>query len=87
MIKTENGHTTLNGTGAELLADYTCAGVAIKNAFEGKGMPTKRVRELLDDCVNDAFKATEVLEGDVETALWMKRRLNLRNCRPWLLKP
>ena len=69
MIKTENGHTTLNGTGAELLADYTCAGVAIKNAFEDKGMPTKRVRELLDDCVNDAFKATEVLEGDVETAL------------------
>ena len=32
-------------------------------------MPTKRVRELLDDCVNDAFKAAEVLEGDVETAL------------------
>lgn len=69
MIKTENGHTTLNGTGTELLADHTCAGVAIKNAFEGKGMPTKRVRELLDDCVNDAFKAAEVLEGDVETAL------------------
>lgn len=69
MIKTENGHTTLNGTGAELLADYTCAGEAIKNAFEDKGMPTKRVRELLDDCVNDAFKAAEVLEGDVETAL------------------
>lgn len=69
MIKTENGHTTLNGTGAELLADYTCAGVSIKNAFEGKGMPTKRVRELLDDCVSDAFKADEVLEGDVETAL------------------
>ena len=69
MIKTENGHTTLNGTGTELLADYTCAGVAIKNAFEGKGMPTKRVRELLDDCVSDAFKADEVLEGDVETAL------------------
>ena len=69
MIKTENGHTTLNGTGAELLADYTCAGVAIKNAFEDKGMPTKRVRGLLDDCVNDAFKAAEVLEGDVETAL------------------
>ena len=69
MIKTENGHTTLNGTCVELLADYTCAGVAIKNAFEGKGMPTKRVRELLDDCVNEAFKAAEVLEGDVETAL------------------
>ena len=32
-------------------------------------MPTKRVRELLDDCVSDAFKADEVLEGDVETAL------------------
>lgn len=47
MIKTENGHTTLNGTGTELLADYTCAGVAIKNAFEGKGMPTKRVRSSL----------------------------------------
>ena len=69
MIKTENGHTTLNGTGAELLADYTCSGVAIKNAFEDKGMPTKRVRELLNDCINDAFKADEVLEGDVETAL------------------
>ena len=69
MIKTENGHTTLNGTGAELLADYTCAGAAIKNAFEDKGMPTKRIRGLLDDCVNDAFKADEVLEGDVETAL------------------
>ena len=69
MIKTENGHTTLNGTGAELLADYTCAGVAIKNAFEDKGMPTKRVRELIGDCVNDAFKADEVLEGNVETAL------------------
>lgn len=69
MIKTENGHTTLNGTGAELLADYTCAGAAIKNVFEGKDMPTKRVRELLDDCVSDAFKADEVLEGDVETAL------------------
>lgn len=69
MIKTENGHTTLNGTGTELLADYTCAGVAIKNAFEDKGMPTKRVRELLDGCMNDAFKADEVLEGDVETAL------------------
>lgn len=69
MIKTENGHTTINGTGAELLTDYTCAGVAIKNAFEDKGMPTKRVRGLLDGCVNDAFKAAEVLEGDVETAL------------------
>lgn len=69
MIKTENGHTTLNGTGAELLADYTCAGVAIKNAFEDKGMPTKRVKELLDDCVSDAFKTNEVLAGDVETAL------------------
>lgn len=69
MIKTENGHTTLNGTGAELLADYTCTGVAIKNAFEDKGMPTKHVRGLLDDCVNDAFKTNEVLEGDVETAL------------------
>ena len=69
MIKTENGHTTLNGTGAELLADYTCAGAAIKNAFENKGMPTKRVRELIDNCVSDAFKANEVLENDVETAL------------------
>ena len=69
MIKTENGHTTLNGTGAELLADYTCASVAIKNAFEDKGMPTKHVRELLDDCVSDAFKTNEVLKGDVETAL------------------
>lgn len=69
MIKTENGHTTLNGTGAELLADYTCAGVAIKNAFEDKGMPTKRIRGLLDGCVNDAFKVAEVLEDDVETAL------------------
>lgn len=69
MIKTENGHTTLNGTGVELLADYTCAGVAIKNAFEDKGMPTKRVRELLDDCVSNAFKEDEVLEDDVETAL------------------
>lgn len=69
MIKTENGHTTLNGTGVELLADYTCAGVAIKNALEGKGMPTKRVRELLDDCVDYAFKAAEVLEGDVDPAL------------------
>ena len=69
MIKTENGHTTLNGTGAELLADYTCAGVAIKNAFEDKGMPTKRVKELLDDCVSEAFKTNEVLAGDVETAL------------------
>lgn len=69
MIKTENGHTTLNGTGAELLADYTCAGAAIKDAFEDKGMPTKRVRELLDNCVSDAFKADEMLEGDVETAL------------------
>ena len=69
MIKTENGQTTLNGTGVELLADYTCAGVAIKNTFEDKGMPTKRVRELLDDCVSDAFKTNEVLAGDVETAL------------------
>ena len=69
MIKTENGHTTLKGTGAELLADYTCAGTAIKNAFEDKGAPTKRVRELLDDCVSDAFKTNEVLEDDVETAL------------------
>ena len=69
MIKTENGHTTLNGTGAELLADYTCAGAAIKNAFEDKGMPTKRVRELLDDCLNDAFKEDKVLEDDIETAL------------------
>ena len=69
MIKTENGHTTLNGTGAELLADYTCAGTAIKNAFEDKGIPTERVRGLLDDCVSDAFKTNEVLAGDVETAL------------------
>lgn len=69
MIKSENGKTSINGTGAEMLADYTCAGVAIKNAFEGKGMPTKRVKELLHDCVSDAFKAAEVLEGDVETAL------------------
>ena len=70
MIKTENGHTTLNGTGAELLADYTCAGVAIKNAFEGKGMPTKKVRELLDDCVNDAFKTNEELEDNVKAELF-----------------
>lgn len=69
MIKTENGHTTLNGTGVELLADYTCAGTAIKNAFEDKGIPTESVRKLLSDCINDAFKAAEVLEGDVETAL------------------
>ena len=69
MIKTENGHTTLNGTAAELLADYTCAGVAIKNAFEDKGMTTKLIRALLDGCVNNAFKAAEVLEDDVETAL------------------
>lgn len=32
-------------------------------------MPTKRVKELLDDCVSDAFKTNEVLAGDVETAL------------------
>lgn len=70
MIKTENGNTNLNGTGAELLADYTCAGVAIKNAFEGKGMPTKRVRELLDDCVNDAFKTNEELEDNVKAELF-----------------
>ena len=76
MIKSENGKTSINGTGAEILADYTCAGVAIKNAFEGKGMPTKRVRELLDDCVNDAFKADEALEGDVETAL-LKLLMNI----------
>ena len=70
MIKTENGHTTLNGTGAELLADYTCAGVAIKNAFEDKGMPTKRVRELIGDCVNDAFKTNEELEDNVKAELF-----------------
>ena len=70
MIKTENGHTTIKGTGAELLADYTCAGVAIKNTFEDKGMPTKRVRELLDDCVNDAFKTNEELEDKVKAELF-----------------
>ena len=70
MIKTENGNTNLNGTGVELLADYTCAGVAIKNAFESKGMPTKKVRELLDDCVNDAFKTNEELEDSVKAELF-----------------
>ena len=70
MIKTENGNTNLNGTGVELLADYTCAGVAIKNAFESKGMPTKKVRELLDDCVNDAFKTNEELEDNVKAELF-----------------
>lgn len=70
MIKTENGNTTLNGTGAELLADYSCAGEAIKDAFEKKGMPTKRVRQLLDDCVNDAFKTDDELEGDVAAELF-----------------
>ena len=70
MIKTENGNTNLNGTGVELLADYTCAGVAIKNAFESKGMPTKEVRELLDDCVNDAFKTNEELEDSVKAELF-----------------
>lgn len=70
MIKTENGNTTLNGTGAELLADYSCAGEAIKDAFEKKGMPTKKVRQLLDDCVNDAFKTDDELEGDVAAELF-----------------
>ena len=69
MSKTENGQTTLIGTGAELLADYTGAGVAIKNAVDDKGMRTKRVKELLYACVSDAFKTNEVLAGDVETAL------------------
>ena len=70
MIKSENGKTSINGTGAEILADYTCAGNAIKNAFEDKGMPTKRVRELLDDCVNDAFKTNEELEDNVKAELF-----------------
>lgn len=70
MIKSKNGKTSINGTGAEILADYTCAGVAIKNAFEDKGMPTKRVRELLDDCVNDAFKTNEELEDNVKAELF-----------------
>ena len=70
MIKTENGNTTLNGTGAELLADYSCAGEAIKDAFEREGMPTKKVRELLDDCVNDAFKTNEELEDSVKAELF-----------------
>lgn len=47
MIKTENGHTTLNGTGAELLADYTCAGVAIKMRLRIKVCPPNVSRNSL----------------------------------------
>ena len=70
MIKTENGNTNLNGTGAELLADYTCAGEAIKEAFGERGVPAKRVRELLDECVDDAFKTVDELNEAVEAELF-----------------
>lgn len=70
MIKTENGNTTLNGTSAELLADYSSAGKAIKEAFGERGVPAKRVRELLDECVDDAFKTVDELNEAVEAELF-----------------
>ena len=70
MIKTENGETTLMGTGAELLADYSTAGTAIKEAFENQGMPTEHIKELLNDCVKDAFASEDELEKKIEEELY-----------------
>jgi hypothetical protein len=70
MIKTENGETIIKGTGAELLADYSTVGTAIKEAFESQDMPTERVKELLTDCVEQAFASEDELEKQIEEELY-----------------
>nr|DAH72089.1 MAG TPA: hypothetical protein [Caudoviricetes sp.] len=70
MIKTENGHTTIEGRPATLLADCSCINEAVKNAFVENGvLPENEVRKQLHVCVDDAFKSETALADELADAL------------------
>lgn len=66
MIKTEKGRTTINGTGAEILADISCIAEAVRRSVVKAGMEEKEAEEEIRNAVEDGFKSDEEIEDEIK---------------------
>lgn len=65
MIKTDKGKTTLNGTGAEILADISCIAEAVKRAIVKVGASEEQAMDDIRKAVEDGFKPDDEVKDEI----------------------
>ena len=63
MLKSEKGVIDINGTGAEILADFACLTHALVYAFKGD-TDEEDAKKILTDTFNDGLNCTDEVEEE-----------------------
>lgn len=70
MIKTKKGNVTLNGTGAELLTDFTMIAKSLVKEMGKEGLTEEQAKEELKKCVDRALMTDKELVKELADKLY-----------------